>query len=35
MMMYLIRYGTFILQINYHTIIMTIMMMIIMIDTKN
>lgn len=35
MMMYLIRYGTFILQINYRTIIMTIMMMIIMIDTKN
>lgn len=35
MMMYLIRYGTSILQINYHTIIMTIMMMIIMIDTKN
>lgn len=35
MMMYLIRYGTSILQISYPTIIMTIMMMIIMIDTKN
>lgn len=33
MMMYLIRYGTSILQISYPTIIMTIMMTT-MIDTK-